>query len=102
MCCSGLRGGASEDVWPRAANASIFSCADENVFSLLARAGPQREKLRSFLPGFERVFARGCGSGMGGVSGRSGGLAESPCVLEDDPPVRRQALAPRVTRDSAA
>jgi len=78
LCCSGLLGGASGDAWMPAANGSIFSRAAENVFSHLARTGPQREKLRSFYPDFERVFARGGGRGMGGVSGRPGGLAGQP------------------------
>ncbi|ONZ16067.1 hypothetical protein A8F41_34350 [Burkholderia cenocepacia] len=45
-----VRGGASDDARVPAANGSIFSRAGENVFSHLARTGPWREKLRSFLP----------------------------------------------------
>ncbi|QRR11394.1 hypothetical protein FPJ27_35365 [Burkholderia sp. MS455] len=104
MCCSGLRGGASDDARSAAANGSIFSRADENVFSLLARAGPQREKLRSFLSGFERVFARGGGAGWAGWAGRRDGrvvCGNNRCGPEDSRPARRRALAPRATRVSA-
>ncbi|PRE52778.1 hypothetical protein C6P87_07715, partial [Burkholderia sp. AU12872] len=42
----------------RQRDGSILSRGDRNVFSHLARTGGGGEKLRRFLAGIERVFAR--------------------------------------------
>ncbi|ORT81379.1 hypothetical protein B7G54_31640 [Burkholderia puraquae] len=102
LCCSGLRGKASGDAWGPPANGSIFSRAAENVFSHLARTGPQREKLRSFLQGFERVLAHDRRAGWATYRGGWAICRESPRLSDGGPGMRRPALAPRATRVSAA
>ncbi|OXI32499.1 hypothetical protein CFB89_15405 [Burkholderia sp. AU16741] len=114
MCCSERARRASDDARGPAANDSIFSRAAENVFPHLARSGPWREKLRSFLEEFEIVLARGAGGLMGVRSGvpavgrssgrafrRSGGRAEK-AARAGARLGRRMALEPRATRVSAA
>ncbi|WJN76204.1 hypothetical protein OH687_05015 [Burkholderia anthina] len=75
-----------------AANGSIFSRAAENVFPHLARTGARREKPRRFLPGFERVFARG-GGWRSGVGRDGGALASTSRVTSGTPAAGPAALA---------